>query len=155
MTRSFIAALALAASSSLSAQTVTSSVPDYTTAVAVGGNWTYAATADGSQATFIGATNQPQVTLHCTRATRRVSIAKPATAAAPFLTIWTSSDTRSAPASFNPATNRLTADFAAFDRLLDAIAFSRGRIAFAVGSGPALVVPPWSEISRVIEDCRV
>jgi hypothetical protein len=154
MRRSFIAALALVASSSLSAQTVTSSVPDYTTAVPVGGNWTYAATADGSEATFLGATNQPQLILHCARATRRVSIAKPATAAAPFLTIWTSSDTRSAPASFNPATNRLTADFAAFDRMLDAIAFSRGRIAFAVGNGPALVVPPWSEISRVIEDCR-
>jgi len=154
MRRSFIAALALAASSSLSAQTVTSSVPDYTIAVPVGGNWTYAATADGSEATFLGATNQPQLILRCTRATRRVSIAKPATAAAPFLTIWTSSDTRSAPASFNPTTNRLTADFAAFDRMLDAIAFSRGRIAFAVGNGPALVVPPWSEISRVIEDCR-
>jgi hypothetical protein len=155
MTRSFIAALALAASSSLSAQAVTASARDYTTAAPVGGNWTYAATPAGSEATFLGATNQPQVVLHCTRATRRVSIAKPASGAAPFLTIWTSSESRSAPASFNPATNRLTADFAAFDRLLDAIAFSRGRIAFAIGSAPALVVPPWSEISRVIEDCRV
>jgi hypothetical protein len=155
MTRSFIAALALAASTSLSAQAMTPSARDYTTAVPVGGNWTYAATPDGSEAVFLGATSQPQVVLHCTRATRRVSIAKPATGAAPFMTIWTSSESRSAPASFNPATNRLTADFAAFDRLLDAITFSRGRIAFAVGNSPALVVPPWSEISRVIEDCRV
>jgi hypothetical protein len=155
MTRLFIAALALAGSTSLSAQAMTPSARDYTTAAPVGGSWTYAARPDGSEATFLGATNQAQVVVHCTRAMRRVSIAKPATGAAPFLTIWTSSESRSAPASFNPATKRLTADFAAFDRLLDAIAFSRGRIAFAVGSGPALVVPPWSEISRVIEDCRV
>jgi len=155
MKLSRLAALALAPAASLSAQTATAPMTDYSTAIPVGGNWSYAATADGSEATFAGATNQPQIILHCTRATRRVSIAKPATGAAPFLTIWTSSDTRSAPASFNPATNRLTADFAAFDRMLDAIAFSRGRVAFAVGNAPALVVPPWSEISRVVEDCRV
>jgi len=95
------------------------------------------------------------VTIHCTRATRRVSIAKPATAAAPFIAIWTSSQSRSAPASFNPATNRLTADFGAYDAFLDALVFSRGRAAFTVGAAPALVVPVWSEVSRVIEDCRV
>jgi len=148
-----LAALALTPAVSLLAQTTTSS-RDYSTAVAVGGNWTYAKSPDGSEATFVGATNQPQIIFHCALATRRVTIAKPATAVAPFLTIWTSSETRSAPASFNPATQRLTADFAAFDKILDAIAFSRGRVAFGVGSAPALVIPPWSEISRVVEDCR-
>ena len=57
------------------------------------------------------------------------------------------------PASI-PRPARLTAEFGAFDPLLDAIAFSRGRVAFSVGSAPALVVPSWSELSRVIEDCR-
>src|SRR3954447_22573466 len=110
---------------------------DYTTAIPLGGNWTYAQTADGSEATFTNASAQPQLIVHCTRAKRHVSIAKPATAAAPFIVIWTSSQSRSAPASFNAATNRLTADFGAYEPFLDAIAFSRGRAAFSVGSGPA------------------
>jgi hypothetical protein len=49
---------------------------------------------------------------------------------------------------------RLTADFAAFDPLLDALAFSRGRFAVSVSGTPALVVPPWPEIARLVEDCR-
>jgi len=145
------AALALAPIASLQAQ----AAADYSTAVPLGGMWMYAQTADGSEATFANASAQPQLTVHCTRATRLVSIARPATAAAPFMLIWTSTQTKSAPASFNPATNRLTAEFGAYDALLDAIAFSRGRAAFSVGTGPALVVPVWAEIPRVIEDCRV
>ena len=151
MKRKLLAALALITSTSLPGQTA----PDYSTAVPLGGTWNYSQTADGSEATFANASAQPQVTVHCTRATRLVSIAKPATTAAPFIVIWTSTETKSAPASFNPATNRLTAQFGAYDAFLDAIAFSRGRAAFSVGTGPALVVPVWSEVSRVIEDCRV
>jgi hypothetical protein len=48
----------------------------------------------------------------------------------------------------------LTVEVAGNDTILDAIATSRGRAAFTVGTQPALVVPTWSEPSRVIEDCR-
>jgi hypothetical protein len=146
------AALALALPSSLIAQAV---ISDLGTAIPLAGDWTYAAIAGGSQATFADASGNPQLWVQCTRTTRRVTIAKPATAAAPFLSVWTSSLTRSVPASFNPATKRLTIDLGAYDPLLDAIASSRGRVGFAVGSQPALVVSPWAEASRVIEDCRV
>ena len=40
------------------------------------------------------------------------------------------------------------------DRLLDALSFSRGPIAVSVTGSPALIVPPWAEIARVVEDCR-
>ena len=83
-----------------------------------------------------------------------MSIAKPATGAAPFLNVWTSSLTRSVASSFNPASARLTIDLAAADPLLDAIASSRGRIGFTVTGQPSLVVPAWAEAPRVIEDCR-
>jgi hypothetical protein len=146
------AAFALMSASSLRAQTTSPSELSYATPLP--GNWTYAPATDGSEAVYLNATAQPQLVIHCARATRRVSIAKPASSAAPFLSIWTSSQTRKAPASFNPATMRLTADFAAFDPLLDAIAFSRGRFAVTISGTPALVVPPWSEIARVVEDCR-
>ncbi|HEX6740854.1 MAG TPA: hypothetical protein VF079_03550 [Sphingomicrobium sp.] len=96
----------------------------------------------------------PQLTIRCTRATRRVAIAKPASGAAPFLAIWTDTNVRSVPASFNPQTARLTAELPAYDPLLDALAFSRGRIGVTVNGVPALIVPAFPEVGRVIEDCR-
>ena len=48
-----------------------------------------------------------------------------------------------------PATALGTADV-----LLDAMAFSRGRFVVERAAQPPLVVPPYAEIGRVIEDCR-
>jgi hypothetical protein len=145
------AALALVAASSLHAQ---AGMPDLTTATPVSGSWSYAATTDGSEATFGTTSTLPQLTIHCTRATRRIAISRPAGATAPFLNVWTSSQQRQLAASFNPLTNRISADLAAYDSLLDAIVFSRGRFGVAVSGAPALVVPAWSEPARVVEDCR-
>ena len=146
------AAFALIAASSLEAQTP--SATDLSVAVPIAGSWTYAATSDGSEARFADASSNPQLWVHCTRATRRVTIAKPANAAAPFLNVWTSSLTRSAASSFDPATGRLTIELGAYDPLLDAITSSRGRVGFSVAGQPPLVIPPWAEAARVIEDCR-
>jgi len=148
------AALALTAASSLRAQSAPA-IPDLSTATTLGGNWSWAQTTDGSEATFTDAYAHPQLTIHCTRATRRVSINKPASSAAPFVGVWTSSQTRNLPASFDSKTARLSAQLAAFDPLLDAIATSRGRIGISVSGTPALIVPAWAEIARVVEDCRV
>lgn len=43
---------------------------------------------------------------------------------------------------------------AASDPLFDQMAFSRGRILVQPGGGPALILPAWPEIARVVEDCR-
>jgi hypothetical protein len=147
MTRTFAAAVALAAASPLAGQ-------DLSTIQPVAGNWVYAPTTAGTEARFQDAAGNPQLWIQCTRATRGISIARAATGAAPFLTVWTSSLTRQAPASFNPTTNRLTTSLATFDPLLDAIVSSRGRVGYTIGAQPALVVPPWPEPARVIEDCR-
>lgn len=48
----------------------------------------------------------------------------------------------------------LNADLSAYDPLLDAIIFSRGRIAVGIPGQPTLVLPAWAEAERVIEDCR-
>ena len=141
------ALFAFAAASPLAAQ-------DLSTAQPVAGSWTYAMTGGGTEARFADTAGNPQLWVQCTRATRRVSLARPATAAAPFLTVWTSSLTRNVPASFNPATRRLTIDLATYDPLLDAIVSSRGRVGYTIGAQPSFVVPPWPEVARVIEDCR-
>jgi hypothetical protein len=153
------AALALAAASSLPAQTTVQTVaplatPDFTYAIPLAGRWSYAPAPDGAAATFLNASALPQLTIRCVRASRRVSLSRAASGAVPFLTVWTSSTTRSVPASFDPATARITIQLGAFDPLLDALAFTRGRFAVYVAGSPALVLPVAPEVARVIEDCR-
>jgi len=48
----------------------------------------------------------------------------------------------------------LVVELPANDRLLDAIALSRGRFAVETGGMETLYLPAWTEVSRVIEDCR-
>ena len=102
------------------------------------GQWTYAASATGSEARYGAA-----FSLRCDRATRTVIISRPG-AAPTVLTIATDSDTRNLPVG-----GRLLAN----DPLLDAIAFSRGRFLVSEG-GATLAIPTWPEAARSIEDCR-
>jgi hypothetical protein len=144
------AAFSLILSSSLVAQ----AIPDLSTATPITGAWSYSAAVGGSEARFSDATGSPQLIVHCTRATRHVTLSKPAPAAAPLIDVWTSSQTRSLAASYNAATARLSVELPPYDALLDAISSSRGRFGVSAGSQAALVVPPWPEIARVVEDCR-
>ena len=121
----------------------------------IAGDWTYALTSDGSEATFANAAKLPQLTIRCIRSTRRLSILKPASSPSPSLWVWTSSRKQSLPATYDAAAGRVVAELAAYDPLLDAMASSRGRIGFSTSGLAALVVPPWAEVARVIEDCRV
>ena len=149
------AAFAQAAASPLPAPTTTPAAPpDFTYAIPIAGSWTFAPAPDGGAATFVNASAMPQLTIRCSRATRRVSLSKPGSVAVPFLNVWSSTMTRSVPASFDPATARQTIQIPAYDPLLDALAFSRGRIAVYIADKPALVVPAWPEVARVVEDCR-
>jgi hypothetical protein len=145
-------ALALPLASTALAQTPTS--PDFATATAMAGNWTYAGTSDGSEATFADASGHPQLSLRCARPTRRVSIARPVSAQGTALAIWTSDGSRTLPATYDARAARLSADLSSYDSLLDSMASSRGRFVVSVAGQPALVVPPWPEVARVIEDCR-
>src|SRR4051812_32475814 len=126
---SIAAAFALLTPSSVGAQ-------DLSTAMPIAGNWTYAPVTGGSEAVFANAAGSPQLWVHCTRATRRVTISRPASAAAPSMNIWTTSRAQSVGSDFNPGTGRVTIDLAPFDPLLDALVSSRGRIAFAIGTQP-------------------
>jgi hypothetical protein len=151
MRPSFAAALALIAASSLNAQ----SIADLTTTPAAAGEWVYSSAADGSEAVFRDANSNPQLWLHCTRVTREVTMSRPATAAAATLNIWTSTTQQSLPASYDARTGRVSVSKWAFEPLWDAMAFSRGRIGVSAGGGAPIVAPPWEEVARVVEDCRV
>ena len=49
---------------------------------------------------------------------------------------------------------RIAAGLEAGDPLLDAMALSRGRFALETTGLPTLFLPSWSEVTRVVEDCR-
>jgi hypothetical protein len=149
---------ALAAASALPLFSVASAQApaqiDLETVQPISGAWSYRAIAGGSEADLIDATAIVRIQIRCNRGTRTVSVIRSGVVtAAPSMSIWTTSLTRTVPARFL-ATKELIADLQATDPLLDAIAFSRGRFATAAAGAPMVAVPAWPETTRVIEDCR-
>ena len=120
----------------------------------ISGSWTYRAIAGGTEADFVDASAVVRLQLKCNRASRTVSIVRSGVAAAaPTLTVWTTSSSRTVPARFL-ASKELVADLASTDPLLDSIAFTRGRFATAASGAPMVALPSAPEATRVIEDCR-
>ena len=147
---------ALASAGIAVAQTATTPpAVDFSTARVAPGSWTYQATPTGSAARFVDATGIARLAIECSKASRRVTIARTTAAPAPSIFVWTSNGSRSLPVRFEANAMRVSAELAAFDALLDAIAFSRGRIGVTMAGAEALVVPAWPEPARTIEDCRI
>lgn len=115
------------------------------------GNWSYAADSAGSTAIFTGPVSGASLTLRCDTASRRISVIR---AGAPqgVMTVRTSYGAVSWPATASPAGT--AAARAANDATLDQMAYSRGRFAVEVAGQDMLILPPWAEVGRVIEDCR-
>ena len=109
------------------------------------GQWTYGAALGGSEARF-----GTSFSIRCDRAARRVTLRRieplasvPVTA----MTITTDLGVRTLP---------IDGVLLNTDRVLDAIAFSRGRfIVTGGGNGSRLVIPASPEAARSIEDCRI
>jgi hypothetical protein len=120
----------------------------------ISGSWTYRAIPGGSEADFIDAAAVVRLQIKCNRTSRMVSIVRSGVpAAAPTMSFWTTSSSRTVPVRFL-ATKELVADLIATDPLLDSIAFSRGRFATAASGAPMVAVPSAPETTRAIEDCR-
>jgi hypothetical protein len=118
------------------------------------GTWRYGTSATFSQADFVDATGRAQLTIRCSRASRRVAIVVPSVVAVPAISLWTTSTARSLAAAHNPAAAQLTAELAVNDPALDALSFSRGSFSVTVQGAAPIVVPAWAEPARAIEDCR-
>ena len=117
------------------------------------GIWTYRQDARGSLALFGAPGADALLTLRCDRAARQVYLSRAGGDTRP-LTIRTTSLTRAVPVQpTGGAPAYVAAALAARDPLLDAMAFSRGRFVVEQAGAP-LVVPPYAEIGRTIEDCR-
>ncbi|MDQ3078477.1 MAG: hypothetical protein M3R03_00560 [Pseudomonadota bacterium] len=108
------------------------------------GQWSYAPMPGGSEARFGGT-----FVIQCDRNTRRVTLRRPElamTAPATAMIVTTDLAVHTVPADGILANS---------NRVLDAIAFSRGRfIVSGGGSASQLVAPSSPEAARTIEDCR-
>ena len=117
------------------------------------GDWSYTGGSAGGVAQFGETTTAARFTLRCEAAARSIVLSRAGQpAGAARMTIRTESQTRALAAT--PATTGVEARLAASDRLLDAMALSKGRFAVEVPGTPTLYLPSWAEVTRVIEDCR-
>ena len=110
------------------------------------GDWSL----DGASAAF-GSAQGVLLILRCDGG-RQVSLVRAGARNGNALTVRTTYGARALPAS--ASSEGLAARLAAFDPLLDSIAFSRGRFAVEAPGLPRLIVPAWPEAARVVEDCR-
>lgn len=99
----------------------------------------------------------PLLVLRCDSARRMIILLRPAASNAPVAaSIVTSSGARNMTAS--PAANveprALAIELDPRDRMLDQMAFSKGRFTLDISGLPTLVLPAWAEVGRVVEDCR-
>ena len=108
------------------------------------GSWSWRAVPGGSEAVFASATGV-QFTVRCTLASRTVALVRTGAPLRAAAIVRTTSLERSLPP---------TGTLGAQDRLLDAMAFSRGRFSVEVSGVPRLILPSWPEPARAIEDCR-
>lgn len=129
---------------------------DWRDATLAEGIWRYRPLADGSLAVFVAPGGQTLLSLRCNRPRTTVTLIRegvtvPGTAPVPA-TISASTQQQRLTASATQ--DGLAIALNAQDRLLDALAFSRGRFAVDIYGTAMLVVPAWSEVARVVEDCR-
>ena len=117
------------------------------------GDWGYRKDGVGSIALFGPVGADALLTLRCdrTRGAMYLSVRGAGDAA----TIRTTTLTRSIPLrSTGGDAGYVASQLAPTDAMLDAMVFSRGRFVVDRAGATPLVVPPYAELGRVIEDCR-
>ena len=120
------------------------------------GDWSYRWQGNAGTALFAEVSSEPRFSMRCDRAARSVTLSRAGqTRGAMQMTVRTESQTRTLAAVPGAgAAPDIEARVSADDRLLDAMALSKGRFAVEVPGTPTLYLPSWAEVTRVIEDCR-
>ena len=119
------------------------------------GDWVYRRDDRGSTASFGPTGEDAVVSLRCDLQNRRIYLSREATAPGQRIVIRTSSSMKEFAAKPTGGTPvYLASEIMPLDAILDAMAFSRGRILLETDGHPAIILPTWAEIARIVEDCR-
>ena len=113
------------------------------------GDWLYRSAGQDRRASFVAPSGAVLFEIIC--AGGRMQLMRPGTAPAPFRVL---TETAERDVDAHERSGALVAELSAHDSLLDAMAFSKGRFAVLTGGLPALYLPAWPEVTRVIEECR-
>jgi hypothetical protein len=118
------------------------------------GSWVYHRDDRGSVALYGLSGSDALVTLRCDKGRGSLFLSRAGSAGSQMVvrTSTTSKTLALQPTGGSPAYVATT--LTPTDPILDAMAFSRGRIALEVDGGQNIAIPVWSEIGRVTEDCR-
>jgi hypothetical protein len=118
------------------------------------GAWSYTRDDRGSIARYGVAGRDALVMLRCDRQRARIYFSRAARETGSMM-VRTSSVSKAVPVGASSAQPPYVAsELAVNDTVLDAMAFSRGRIALELPGTQNIAIPVWSEIGRVVEDCR-
>jgi hypothetical protein len=121
------------------------------------GDWVYRRDDRGSIALFGVPGADALVTLRCDTGRKRVYLARSNTSGSPsasFKLRASSSLKEFAAQTTGGPLPYLATEIMPGDPILDAITYTRGRIALEVTGQTGIAIPSWSEIARVVEDCR-
>ncbi len=128
---------------------------DWTDWPLAAGDWVYRQDDRGSMALFGQPNADALVTLRCDRTRQRIYLAR-AGSGAGSMVIRSSSTLKEFAGSPTAGTlPYIATEIMPRDPILDAMIYSRGRIAIEVSGQTPLAIPSWAEIGRVVEDCRV
>lgn len=126
---------------------------DWRDATQTAGTWRWSASTGRSTASYGLPGASPVASLTCASPGATI-LWTSASAAGPVPLVVTTTSTRRLLTAEPVAGGGMAVHLPARDPLLDAMAFSRGRFMIEVAGFPALYLPAWPEVSRVIEDCR-
>jgi hypothetical protein len=129
-------------------------VGDWTDWPLAAGDWIYRQDERGSIALFGIPNADALVTLRCDRARQRIYLARAGASAGSIVIRSSSSMKEFAGQPTGGAMPYVATEIMPRDAILDAMIFSRGRIAIDVTGQTPLAIPSWAEIGRVVEDCR-
>jgi len=124
------------------------------------GKWRWTPTSDVSSALYLSPSGRPLIALTCDFRSRRVWLRIPAsggpngTPDVPVVVTTTSLQRLLSGRIESGSGASAVVALDARDPLLDAMAFSRGRFMIEAPGSQGYYLPSWTEISRVIEDCR-
>jgi hypothetical protein len=119
------------------------------------GNWVYRQDDRGSIGYFGETGKNAVVTLRCDKSRGRIYLSRAGTLMGPEIMVRTSATSIALPAAAAGGTpSYVAAELSPVDPILDAMAYSRGRISIEASGQQMIAIPAWAEISRIIEDCR-
>lgn len=118
------------------------------------GDWVYRQDGRGSIALFGQPGADALVTLRCDTGRQRIYLSR-AAEGGNSITVRSSSTLKQLPAAPTGGTpSYVAAELMPRDAILDAMIYSRGRVAIEVPGALSIAIPSWTEIARVVEDCR-